>query len=579
MAPGDRRPAPPGEVQAVGDAALRVTVEDAEAGRVVAGAVRAARLPGVIEVVPSFRSVLVVLDPLAAEPDVLAVPVARLATGARPQPGGSQRQPVVLPVALDGPDLEEVCLATGLGMDALARELFASSLRVAVVGFSPGFAYLEGLPAPLQRVPRRSSPRPVVPGGSLALAAGRAAVYPQATPGGWQLIGTTTRRLFDPAVPPYALLQVGDTVRLEPAGAGEPGSFPPSPQPPPPARGETLSWGVPPPEPPDLAPEGVPVWEVEDPGSLTLVQDAGRRGVAHLGVPGAGPADPMAHALANLLVGNPAGAPALEATGRGPILRVLRTCFAAVVGPDPPVDVDGAPAGVGRVLPLAAGQRLAISSPRHGARSYVALAGGVDVPPVMGSRATDTLAWVGPGLLRAGQRLGAAGPPGAMRGYLAVGSPGTVLALDRPPARSRACVVRVLPGPHQEWLSHPSDLYDRDFVVEPASNRVGVRLRPLTGGPLGRAAGELDSEGMVTGAVQVPADGLPVVLGPDHATLGGYPVVSVVITADLGLLGQCRPGDRVRLMPVDVVAARAALAAVQRRREAMLVGNFPVVSG
>lgn len=572
-------PPPPGDVRAVGDAALRVAVEDAEAGRAVAEAVRVAGLTGVVEVVPSFGSVLVVLDPWAVEPERLAPVVARLAAGASSSPGGAggRRAPVVLPVAFDGPDFEEVCRTTGLDAGALAQALCGSSLRVAVIGFSPGFAYLEGLPAPLRRVPRRATPRPVVPAGSLALAGGRAAVYPQATPGGWHLVGTTARRLFDPTAPPFALLQVGDTVRLAPAGHPEGAGSPV--RPPSPPRPSPLGVAVPLPPSTVASPgEAAPAWEVEDPGMLTLVQDAGRRGVAHLGVPAAGPADPASHALGNRLVGNPDGAAALEATGPGLTVRALRPCFAAVVGPGPAVSVDGAPAAAGRLLPLSTGQRLSIGAPRTGLRSYVALAGGIDVAPVMGSRATDTLAWVGPGRLRVGQRLGTVRRPGAMRGYLAGGATGPGPDPDGSggtPVR----LVRAMPGPHLEWFPCPGELFDRTFVVAPASDRVGIRLRPLEGGPLRRSPAELDSEGMVTGAVQVPPDGSPVVLGPDHATLGGYPVAAVVITADLGLLAQCRPGDLVRLTPVEPTAARSALAARDRRLDAMVVGNFPVVPG
>lgn len=564
MARTAARPTAPGGVRTVGDAALRVAVEDAEAARVVADSVRGAGLTGVVEVVPSFGSVLVVLDPRAVEPETLVPVVARAAVESSSAPGdaGMRRVPVVLPVAFDGPDLEEVCRTAGLDAEGLRRALLGSSLRVAVVGFSPGFAYLEGLPGPLRRVPRRATPRPVVPAGSLALAGGRAAVYPQATPGGWHLVGTTARRLFDPTAPPFALLQVGDTVRLVPAGDPAGAGSPPR--------------TVVPPGPAGMAPEqSAPVWEVEDPGVLTLVQDAGRRGVAHLGVPAAGPADPVSHALGNRLVGNPDGAAALEVTGAGPTLRVLRPCFAAVVGPGPVVAVDGAPAAAGRLLSLSTGQRLSVGTPRTGLRSYVALAGGIDVPPVMGSRATDTLAWLGPARLQAGQRLGAGGRPGALRGYLAGGAAGPHLDPDGSGDRP-VRVVRAMPGPHHEWFPCPTELFDRTFVVAPASDRVGIRLHPLEGGPLRRSPDELDSEGMVTGAVQVPPDGCPVILGPDHATLGGYPVAAVVITADIGLLAQCRPGDLVRMTPVDLAGARAALAARDRRLDTMVVGNFPV---
>ena len=207
-------------------------------------------------------------------------------------------------------------------------------LEVAVVGFSPGFAYLTGLPDVLRSVPRRDRPRPSVPAGSVALAGGYAAVYPQSTPGGWQLVGHTDRPLFDAARPPFALLRPGDTVRFDPVGPADTAGASD-------AASATGGWpdGGRPGRPPLEPPLGVPtVLVVEDPGLLTLVEDGGRRGVARLGVPAAGPADPVAHALANRLVGNPVGAAALEMTAAGPTLRCVEAGHLAVVGGGPPVD-------------------------------------------------------------------------------------------------------------------------------------------------------------------------------------------------------------------------------------------------
>lgn len=551
-------------VEAVGDAALRVAVADAVTGRRLATAIRAAVPGGVVEVVPSFRSVLVVLDSPAADLERTAVELARLASSPLPSEVVAGREPVVLPVTFDGPDLEEASAHAGLDADGLVRAVLDATLEVAVVGFSPGFAYLEGLPPALRRVPRRATPRPAVPPGSLGLAGGRAAVYPQATPGGWQLVGVTDRRLFDPATPPFSLLQVGDTVRFSLPGI---------------SRGATGRLGTAAGRPPGAAAsppvDRPPAVEVEDPGDLATVQDAGRLGVAHLGVPTAGPADAPSHALANRLVGNADEAAAVEIVGRGATFRLRRPCYAAVVGPGPTVGVDGSPVPAGRVLALAAGQRLSIGRPTSGLRSYVAFAGGVELPAVMGSRATDTLCRVGPGQLRAGQQLAVGDAPGVLGGYLAGGVPGPVAMGDGDGHE----VLRVVVGPHVGWLERPAELFDRVFTLSPASDRVGVRLVPLDGRPVARRTGDMDSDGMVTGAVQVPPDGCPVVLGPDHATLGGYPVVAVVVTADRGRLFECRPGQTVRLVPVDLATARRAHAAERRRLDALVVGHFPVEAG
>ena len=362
-----------------------------------------------------------------------------------------------------------------------------------MLGFSPGFAYLTGLPLELSELPRRPAPRPSVPAGSVALAGGFAAVYPQSTPGGWQVVGRTPSRLFDPRTPPYALLRPGDTVRFDPHATDRLG---PAPVPAGPDRVPRRLLAPP--------PGHAAVLGVEEAGLLTTVQDGGRSGLAHLGVPGAGPADPLAHALANRLVGNPWAAPALEVTARGPVLRCIAPVHVAVVGADPEVTVDGREVGAGHVVPLAAGQRLTIGAVRAGLRCAVAVAGGLAVPGALGSCSTDLLCGLGPGPLVVGDVLGS-------------GERRARWATTWTPARSGArrgrrgtWVLRVLPGPHGRWF--PDDAFERlagaRFVVEAASDRVGVRLAPADGGAgVVRRPGELDSQGMVTGAVQVPPGG------------------------------------------------------------------------
>ncbi len=569
----------PRELHLFGDGAVLVGAADVRDARRLAEAVDAAGWPGVDDVVGGFESVLVVVDPAIVDPMTIGERAADLGRAGRarsgsdrPGPGWPDELPdagreVRLPVRFGGPDTDDVCAAAGVEPDELARLLTDAVLEVAVVGFSPGFAYLTGLPDVLRSVPRRDRPRPSVPAGSLALAGGHAAVYPQSTPGGWQLVGQTARRLFDASRPPFALLRPGDTVRLERV-AGE-------------AAGTPESAGVPTDSPqvgrrarpPLEPPPGVPTaFVVEDPGLLTLVEDGGRHGVARLGVPSAGPADPVAHALANRLVGNPADAAALEMTAAGPVLRCVEAGHVAVVGGGPPVTVDGYPVGDGHVVPLAPGQQVAVGRLRTGLRAYLAWAGGIVVPDVLGSRSTDQLAGLGAGRLQAGDRLGAGpvtGPPADHLEPVGAVDPDGDHGGDE-------VVLRVLPGPHPDRF--PPTAFDElaatPMTVDGSSDRIGLRLD----GQVRREPGELASLGMVTGAVQVPPDGRPVVLGPDHATLGGYPVVAVVITADYGKLGQCRPGDRVRFVPVRAAEAAAARRALKQSMAAAVVGRYPTVT-
>ncbi|MEH0938456.1 biotin-dependent carboxyltransferase family protein [Micromonospora sp. CPCC 205543] len=274
--------------------------------------------------------------------------------------------------------------------------------------------------------------------------------------------------------------------------------------------------------------------EVLRAGPLTTVQDLGRPGYAHLGVPRSGALDPAALALANRLVGNPEPAAGLEITLTGCRLRLTRAATVAVTGADAEVRVDRRPGDVGRPLSVPAGAVLRIGPPRAGLRNWLAVDGGIAVAPVLGSRATDTLSGLGPPPVRDGDRL-PLGPP--------TGPPAPVDVTPGPPLPGELRLT-LRPGPRHDWFT--ADALDRllrtAYTVSPLSDRVGARL---VGAPLPRAvAGELPSEGVVLGAVQVPADGQPLIFLADHPTTGGYPVIGVV--DDVSGLGQARPGTTVR---------------------------------
>ncbi|HEU5036705.1 MAG TPA: biotin-dependent carboxyltransferase family protein [Nocardioides sp.] len=272
--------------------------------------------------------------------------------------------------------------------------------------------------------------------------------------------------------------------------------------------------------------------EVLETGPLVTVQDRGRVGFAHLGVPRAGALDAPAAALANRLVGNDAGAAVLEVLLGGLALRTDADCWVAVTGASVPVTVAGAPRGPSRAEWLPAGATLRLGAPVSGLRSYVAVAGGFAVDPVLGSRSTDTLAWVGPPRVGTGMVLPVGEPVGAPR------------PLDTPHV-PRPGSLRMVPGPRDDWFAEDAldVLCGAEYVVEAHSDRVGMRLE----GPVLRRtrAGELPSEGMVLGAVQVPPSGKPVVFLADHPPTGGYPVIGVVDPDDLWQCAQLRPGDRV----------------------------------
>ncbi len=297
--------------------------------------------------------------------------------------------------------------------------------------------------------------------------------------------------------------------------------------------------------------------EVLDPGWLTTVQDAGRFGATDLGVPVAGACDPWSLAAANLLLGNPADAAALEVTVVGPILAVLEGCDVALAGADlgARIPEEGRSVRPGSVHRLYPGTRLAFGDALRGARAYLALPGGVAVPLVLGSASTCLVGRFG-GLdgraLRVGDRILAAGPA---RHELAgrLWPPDLVDPLAPGP-------LRLLPPPRAGATAGATRraLLAAEWRVGEAADRMGLRLEgPAL--PQSRDAADLLSRPVVAGTVQVPPNGAPIVLLADHQTVGGYPVAGVIASADRPRLAQLRPGDRLRFAAATVAEAQAAL--------------------
>ena len=308
---------------------------------------------------------------------------------------------------------------------------------------------------------------------------------------------------------------------------------------------------------------------VERVGPAALIQDLGRAGLADIGVTGSGVADRAAAALALRCVGGDRRDALIEVLMGGLALRTDRPAVVALTGARTPYVVTGAAGrrhgGSGDVVFLAAGERLELGAPTHGVRTYLAVRGGVQVPPVLGSRSFDSMAGLGPAPLRAGDALTvgdgcaaeeapetpaapAAWAPGwcCLTGSGVTGAAGGAGEVDGTPL-----ALEVLPGPREDLFDPEAwQVLARPSVVEAECDRIGVRLRPAS--PVRRRdLRELPSEGMVRGAVQVPPDGRPVLFGPDHPVTGGYPVIGVLTEAAADLAAQLRPGERVRLARVD----------------------------
>ena len=492
---------------------------------------------GQLDVVAAAETVLLTADS-AAVARKLAAYVQTLDLTIVPETGSSL---VTIETVYDGEDLDAVAELTGLGRDGVIAAHSGQIWTAAFGGFAPGFAYLVGENRRLE-VPRRRSPRTAVPSGSVALAGDYSAVYPRETPGGWQLIGRTAARMWNLDRPNPALVRPGNRVRFQPVRelidvAGSQSAAQDAARTEPAAPGPTKASLL-----------------VITPGLQATMQDLGRPGYAHLGVTGTGALDRGALRRANRLAGNSAGAAVVEILNGGLVIKALADQVFAVTGAVVPLSIterDGGSRPVATETPFAllAQESLALAQPVSGLRSYLAARGGFDIPEVLGSRSTDTMSGIGPVLLAAGTHLAVAEAPP----YSIVGIPETV-----PEPLPEVIELRVVPGPREDWFSAETldQFFSQAWTVTPRSNRIGLRL---DGDPLSRAkTGELASEGTVCGAVQIPPEGLPVLLLADHPVSGGYPVIGVVVSADLDQAAQLAPGSRISFVSVPEAAPVAS---------------------
>ncbi|MBO1438169.1 5-oxoprolinase subunit PxpB [Meiothermus sp. CFH 77666] len=458
-------------------------------------------LPGVTDLVPGYVNLYLEYDAeRVSRAQVERWVQQHLKESPGPQPG---RQ-VEIPVRYDGPDLPWVAQETGLSVEEVVRLHSTPVYRVFATGFTPGFPFLGPLAEPLC-LPRRRSPRALVPAHAVAIAGNQTGIYPLPSPGGWHLIGTALTQVYNPQRERVFLLEAGDQVRFVPAQ----GSTPEVPPVRPLLPGEPLH----------------PVLRVEEPGLLDLVMDGGRQMAGRFGLAASGALDARSAGLANRLVGNPAQAPLLEFTLRGPVLSVLSPVVVAFAGYGMLPLINDEPVMGAQSFALRKGDWLCFRPTGEGARGYLALAGGIESERFWGSASTDLKGRVGRAL-QPGDVLGVAVPRGARAGF----------ALSQPALMPRR--VRLLPGPQytpealQALCAAPYELVSGD--------RMGLRLAgPEVPG------GELISEATPLGAVQITTQGQPIVLLNDRGRIGGYAKPARVHPADLPWLAQLRPGQKV----------------------------------
>lgn len=488
-------------------------------------------IEGIVEIIPAARTLMIRFEPAIKPLDILLEEIS----GCNFAGERKLRDVIVeIPVHYNGKDLNEIAGLLNISPDEVIARHCASHYSVAFTGFAPGFAYLTG-GDPIFDVPRRQTPRTRIPAGSVGLAGTFSGIYPQASPGGWQIIGTTNLAMFDIARTPPALLQPGDGVRFVDVQSHKittPHHYknPPKQLDTPLKKNNDTQADL------QVISLALPVF----------FQDQGRSGQASQGVSPSGAIDRGSMKAANRLVGNDANSIVLEITLGGLILEALQPAVIALSGAPSPLIIttmDGKKLHATHNKPIAIekGDRLSINAPEAGLRTYLAIAGGFAAPRILGSSARDTLANLGPEPLKQQDYL-----------YTEKRTRTGVITVEeipafRMPKSGETVTLDVVMGPRTDWFT-PEALalfFSQQWEVTPQSNRVGNRLwgeKALTR----TITSELPSEGTATGAVQVPASGQPVLFLNDRPLTGGYPVIATVADYHLDLAGQLPVGAFIR---------------------------------
>ncbi|MBF6631017.1 MAG: 5-oxoprolinase/urea amidolyase family protein [Comamonas sp.] len=520
------------------DRAVLIELQDLPTTMALYQVVAAHHIAGLCELVPAARTLLVHFEPSVISRTSL-IEVLRECAVQAATAQASEAVPlgrlVELPVRYVGEDLPDVAELLGISVAQVIERHTAQPYDAAFAGFAPGFVYLSG--GANFQMPRRQSPRTRVPAGSVALGGNFSAVYPSASPGGWQLIGETEVPMWDLQRPEPAYVQPGFRVQfVDMARKAVQVHLP-------------ASLKIKPNQPLALAVQGQAAIEFVEVGLQTLVQDSGRQGMAGLGISTSGALNAQAMQQANRLVGNPRPTPVLENVLGQLRLHSHGATTVAVTGAQAQLTLHSAQGMTSNVyshqpIALNDGDVLQLHAPQAGVRSYVAVRGGWGVEAVLGSCATDTLAQIGPAALQRGQRLqvGDAVPAEQLRAVELGSAPPLPL-----PRVGETVVLDVLLGPRTDWFTPAAleNFTQQTWQVTPQSNRIGMRLQGVQA--LERARhDELPSEGTVTGAIQVPINGQPVLFLADHPLTGGYPVIAAVAHHHLGLAAQIPVGCSIR---------------------------------
>jgi len=411
-----------------------------------------------------------------------------------------------------------------------------SQTYVDILGFVPGFAYCSGLD-PSLRLPRLETPRTAVPAGSVAIAELQTGLYPQSTPGGWNVIGRTPDILFDAARVPPNLLTAGARVEFIEINLDEYKKIQ-----------SDLAKKIPRIE--ESASDANNTVEVLSAGSLTTIQDLPRYGYAHLALSSGGPVDLDSAALANALIGNPFNAVGLEITGVGPRLLFHVDAWVAWVGAPCEAKIDDKRILGNRPVRICQGQTLSFSSIQQGYRIFLAIAGGIDVQSILGGGGSHLSAGIGKKPIQKGELLRLSHAQLSdrvplLKNMVDSGMNSTKWSIASPIIPSpKTQFIHAIPSLHFDLLSPKEQdlLWKTVWTVSSQGNRMGMRLdshfkitSPISG---------IASQGVWFGTVQLPPSGQPILMLSEHQTTGGYPRLLEVVSSERSKLAQMKPGDK-----------------------------------
>ncbi|MBF7685611.1 5-oxoprolinase/urea amidolyase family protein [Acinetobacter sp. B10A] len=484
-----------------------------------------AQHPAILDMIPAEKTILIQFSVFKTSQQQL---IAWLSKQHVQDDVAVRGHTVVISVEYGGGDLNEVAERLGITTQALIQRHTQHEWKVAFIGFAPGFGYLNCESRPFGSVPRLDVPRKRIEAGSVALAGEYSGVYPKDSPGGWQLIGRTHTKMWDIERDPPALFVPGHTVIFKEAKQGTLVSVPDVVKP---SHEQSIA----------LDKTTNATLKILNVGMQTLIQDGGRMGQFSLGVGVGGALDQGAMRLANECVGNIANTAVLEILNGGFKAQVLAPTVVAVTGAIGECMIEYADTKVavvasGQAIALDEGDKIQIKTPKMGLRNYLAIRGGVLVPSVLASRSFDTLAQLGPKPLCMGDEIVVGQMP---KQAVSISTEVTKWL----PKSEETVVLDLILGPRTDWFEAKSVtvLFDQLWQVTNEMNRVGLRLHGAVALERSKHM-ELPSEGTVTGALQIPPNGQPVLFMNDHPLTGGYPVIATVASYHLDLVAQIPAG-------------------------------------